>query len=860
MSIQEIFRLVATCLSGTNINNIDNSKNVNTGNIFAGGNVHIGDINVNDNPIPKFLTGKPFKLKNIVGRIDDIEGLIEDLSDPNKSLLLVNGEGGIGKTTLLSHYWHGSTDEYNHLGWINAGDSLKSSLLSFAKRISKEYNPALSDETNLINLFEFLSTLDGISLLVIDNVDDEAEIKKYYKLLKSLTNFHVVITTRINKLYDLEIYKVQGLNFENAINLFKLHYKDVLEKDYLYIEKIFVAVGYNTLVIELLSKNLSVINKYRGEYKLEDLVKDLQHKGLLKIKTKNVETTYGSDELTSAKPQDVIKALYDINKLSDNENKLLTNLSLFPSENIGYEELVSIIQPSNFDDFHDDFSSLSDKGWIEYNSDTKSFKINPLIKVIILDKNKLHINAYCDKLINNLPANFQKLNHSQLYLTASISVNLIRAIDNKSKIIAHLCVDLSNYFKSVGDLDGAAKYIIIAKNIFYKLKDNSEYLSCIGSLGIIRHSQGNFKAAMINYEEAIKGYSNSQYNNSLYHQIRFNEHKGMLLYQEGKFKEALKIHLQDYEKIHKKNIDSDVHLLEEFAAINQNIAVIYQDMGEIEKAESSFEEMRVSFEKLIKIDPSSERFKLGYALAYSKIATINKYYGNMSVAIEYYENYYNIIKELYGSNSKNEDLANNLSRAADFLFRIYLDIGEVVKAKTYLKVFESISISIYENNPHAEFSKTGIALVYSRLGALAKKEKKWSQAVAHFKDYNKMCISLLEKNNRSVQFKNGVAISYRALGEVYNQIDSDDEAIDCFKLSIKYLTELCSAIESVEFLENLASSNLALGLTYKKLDRKEEAKVSLLEAYEIWKSLCDKYLIQKFCLNSEQVLMEIAKL
>jgi len=35
-------------------------------------------------------------------------------------LLLVNGEGGIGKTTFASRYYHQYADEYAHVGWVFA--------------------------------------------------------------------------------------------------------------------------------------------------------------------------------------------------------------------------------------------------------------------------------------------------------------------------------------------------------------------------------------------------------------------------------------------------------------------------------------------------------------------------------------------------------------------------------------------------------------------------------------------------------------------------------------------------------------------------------------------------------------------
>ena len=55
--------------------------------------------------IPKILTLPPFIPEIFEGRDDDLQAVNQTLFAGNTLLLLVNGEGGIGKTSLAAKYW-----------------------------------------------------------------------------------------------------------------------------------------------------------------------------------------------------------------------------------------------------------------------------------------------------------------------------------------------------------------------------------------------------------------------------------------------------------------------------------------------------------------------------------------------------------------------------------------------------------------------------------------------------------------------------------------------------------------------------------------------------------------------------------
>lgn len=94
-------------------------------------NAKIGQQNINsivnnyvqNKEVPKFLTPPNVVIPDFFINIDNELSEIERrLNSANRPLLLINGEGGIGKTTTAHAYWKKNIDKYNHLAYFT-GDS-----------------------------------------------------------------------------------------------------------------------------------------------------------------------------------------------------------------------------------------------------------------------------------------------------------------------------------------------------------------------------------------------------------------------------------------------------------------------------------------------------------------------------------------------------------------------------------------------------------------------------------------------------------------------------------------------------------------------------------------------------------------
>ena len=143
-----------------------NMKNINHGTINAQ-TVHIGDITtyvINEQTlkIPVCLTHFiPTNADHVVGRDAELQDTRNKLLT-GKPTVLVNGIGGIGKTTLALKYMVAYTPQYQHLAWLNAAAGVQSafigndallSALHIKEEVEKLVNAAQLDKAFELELF-----------------------------------------------------------------------------------------------------------------------------------------------------------------------------------------------------------------------------------------------------------------------------------------------------------------------------------------------------------------------------------------------------------------------------------------------------------------------------------------------------------------------------------------------------------------------------------------------------------------------------------------------------------------------------------------------------------------------------------
>lgn len=240
---------------------------------------------------------------------------------------------------------------------------------------------------NAIKLNILLQTMMPFNkpcLLIIDNANELEDIETYHNRLLSCTNFHILLTTRVNKkIYNTQFHKVKPLDKTEALMIFKNHYEaHDAEEDELFFA-LFEKVNKNTLVVELLAKNLANFNnRLKKRYTLNDLLTDINKSLLHLSKSQKVGTFYQAEGgiLRSETPENIIAAMYSLVELSQEEKQLLAIFSVLPAESIPFERLETLLLQENLDEI---LLELFHKGWLDYDNNNGSFRISPVVQEVI---------------------------------------------------------------------------------------------------------------------------------------------------------------------------------------------------------------------------------------------------------------------------------------------------------------------------------------------------------------------------------------------------------------------------------------------------------------------------------------------
>ena len=174
--------------------------------------------------------------------------------------MLVNGEGGVGKTSIASQYFHTHQEKYAHVAWVFSEKNIASALLQLSIPLGLQFDERADALERLRILIQAMFELKKPCLLIIDNANELNELQAYLPHLQRCSNFHILFTTRISDYPQVNFYKIEPLPQDLALQAFKAHYPAFDPREEALFYEIYHAVQGNTLVLELLAKNLKKFN------------------------------------------------------------------------------------------------------------------------------------------------------------------------------------------------------------------------------------------------------------------------------------------------------------------------------------------------------------------------------------------------------------------------------------------------------------------------------------------------------------------------------------------------------------------------------------------------------------------------
>jgi tetratricopeptide (TPR) repeat protein len=648
--------------------------------------------------LPKDLTLKIPKvhLSDVIGRENELDDLHKLLFD-NQQVVLVNGLGGIGKTTLAQAYLSKYYDQYSHVAWISqSSDALMNAFVN-DEGLKKNLNLNTQGKDLDMIFNEIMLGLKSITekpnLLLIDNA--ETSLTAYVDVLPHQPNWHVLVTSREN----IERFYLKELGFltpEKALELFKTHCTRITDEEA--INDLLKTIDYHTLTIEILAKTAQIQRNDVVTLK-KAIENDLRANVFVNHKGEKIE-----------KVRSYLSSIFDLSKLNENEIWLMKQFACLPTEFHSYDLLLDILLPTEKDDYKELFaetiSELVSKGWLLLNPKTDSFKMHR----VIVDITKQKLDIYNNDVILLIGSIALKLNIDDLkdnpidkFQWASFGETLINLFESdESEEMLMLQNSMALILRAFGDLQRAElmlKKVVITYEKKFGVENPVLMASFQSNLGLVLYHLGKYSESKNYFEKALFSF---EQNLGIEDPITLRCYSSLsVVLAELKDLKGAKILLEKTIITHQR-ISGVNHIL--IGHAYSNLGLVLYNLGDIERAKQLFEKaMEICEQNFGELHPVTSTI-------YSNLGTILRDFEDYDRAKELLEKAVKSDEKIFGENHP------STARANSNLAMLLVDLGNYEQAK---KILEK-SYIFYLNNlgsdhPTTEIIKSNLELVNSQL-------------------------------------------------------------------------------------------------------------------------------------------------
>jgi tetratricopeptide (TPR) repeat protein len=339
----------------------------------------------------------PVNATDVIGREADLARLDEALTTSHRAIL-VNGMGGIGKTTLAQYCITRSAHRYAHIAWLTlgAGSEGRSPLvqtvageLMLSRELGLPDGEKMSPEERFAAVMQALTTLPGPNLLVLDNFSG-GDTRDMDRLPKA-PHWQVLVTAR-EAVQGFTPVPLDFLLPADALLLFRRHcptrFADADLKVYL------EQIGYHTLTIEIVARGAT-----RNHWSLDEL-----RTALPQNRRMGVLTEHGKG-LTIAEITDYLSSIFDLAKLSPVKQYLLRQLALLSEGFAPLEDLEALLDTGEApaSDLRGLLWDLGDDAWLlrAETDGNPAYRLHPILQQVMV-KQGLPDTEEVAALISNL--------------------------------------------------------------------------------------------------------------------------------------------------------------------------------------------------------------------------------------------------------------------------------------------------------------------------------------------------------------------------------------------------------------------------------------------------------------------------
>lgn len=313
--------------------------------------------------IPRILTRlAPLPPPNeyYVSRKSDLNRILQEL-DMEKKLVLVNGLGGVGKSTICKELFYMlNADRTRCLAWIDYnGQSLRE---DFIQQLF--YPQKLIERKRDLEIF-LQNEIEEETVIFIDNLNIRDIEDEFFEIIKG-ANCRVICTSRINSYTHFRTVEINLLDVKECMCLYKKYAEideDNTEFDY-EIENIVRRVGRHTLTIEVLGKITVAEHLLPSDVKMRLEREGIDLDGISEVAL--IEDTLVGH----------LCRIFSVKKLSDVQKYILAHFAFCP-----LEQIPKIIKEWLLLNNFTNINYLMKYGW--FVETELGFYMHPIIKEVV---------------------------------------------------------------------------------------------------------------------------------------------------------------------------------------------------------------------------------------------------------------------------------------------------------------------------------------------------------------------------------------------------------------------------------------------------------------------------------------------
>ncbi|WP_337045408.1 tetratricopeptide repeat protein [Emticicia sp. 17c] len=814
-------------------------------------------------PARQLSLNAPLNPAVFLGRENELHEIKARL-EKSGTLLIINAEGGIGKTTLAARFWHQQLGNYSYAAWLYCQDGINNSLMELAPQLGLELSDYATAQQQLDALKAKLNTLQGSFLLVLDNANKQKDILDFKREFGG-RQWHVLITSRCNNTLPAEELTLGVLPQPLAKALFMQYYHEPNNPNFeTEVERLIHALHYHTLLIEVFAKN---VKQAGGITSMQEFISKLETQHLFMGEDSfEIKTDFAAQRLkTTAETTDnILKALYNFSELA-HEHRLrqaFVRLALLPAENYPIAFLFIL-----FTDFEKPqkiaykqlLTKLNEEGWLSQNQ--TSYKLSPVVQSLAIAQNQHSLATDAEELLYRLnyilaadAYNLKNISLAQAFAFVQLVAHISRCLKNYPSVeLATLNFNSGIYFTNKGNLVEAAQAYFNYQHIYQSLLNeqpqNLAYKNGLAisysKLGDIYQTTGDWKNALFNYQETNRLFKeiyesspeNLEYKNGL--AISYAK-LGEMYQTTGDWKNALfnyqernRLGIEIYESS-PENLDYKNGL----AISYEKLGEMYQTTGDWKNALFNYQETNRLFKEIYESSPENLEYKNGLAISYEKLGNMYQTTGDWEKAIFNYQEMNRLFKEIYESSPENLYYKNGLAISYAKLGEIYQTTGDWKKAIFNFQEMNRLFKEIYESSPENLDYKNGLAVSYERLGNMYQTTGDWKNVLFNYQESNGLFKEIYESSPENLTYKNGLAISYSKLGEIYQTTGDWKNALFNYQESNGLFKEIYeSSPENLTYKNGLAISYSKLGEIYQTTGDWKKAIFNYQEMNRLFKEI-----------------------